>query len=109
MEQETTTAVPPYTSFEDLVAKYDYFLFDCDGVLWHGDSEIERAFSALRHIQSHEGKHVFLITNNSTRQRESVIEEKLKPMGGDDFVVPLENIYTSSYVTGQYIKQNYAD
>jgi 4-nitrophenyl phosphatase len=89
-----------------LIEKYDYFLFDCDGVLWHGDREIEQAFSALRKIQLHSSgkKHIYLITNNSTRLRETIISDKLKKLGGDDFHVPLENIYTSAYVTTQYVK-----
>jgi len=84
----------------DLVRTYDYFLFDCDGVLWHGESEIEGAFKALKYIQSHPGKEIFLITNNSSRLRETVINDKLKVFGGDDFNVPLANIYTSAYFTG---------
>ena len=29
---------------EDLVEKYDYFIFDCDGVLFHSGDEIGQAF-----------------------------------------------------------------
>lgn len=39
-----------FLDLKDLVEKYDFFLFDCDGVLWHGDQEIEQAFAALRYI-----------------------------------------------------------
>jgi 4-nitrophenyl phosphatase len=39
-----------FLDLKDLVEKYDFFLFDCDGVLWHGDHEIEQAFAALRYI-----------------------------------------------------------
>lgn len=39
------------TNLEDLIEKYDYFLFDCDGVLWTGNNEIEGAFDGLRKIQ----------------------------------------------------------
>jgi 4-nitrophenyl phosphatase len=56
----------------DLIEKYDYFLFDCDGVLWNGKLEIENAFIALRLILSHKNKKVFFITNNSTRERKTV-------------------------------------
>jgi ribonucleotide monophosphatase NagD (HAD superfamily) len=24
-------------SLKDIAAKYEYFIFDCDGVLWHGE------------------------------------------------------------------------
>lgn len=33
-----------------------------------------------------------------------MISDKLKKMGGPEFHVPLENVYTSAYVTGQYLK-----
>jgi 4-nitrophenyl phosphatase len=89
-----------FADLVDLVKHYDYFLFDCDGVLWHGDSEIKDAFKALRYIKSHPGKEIFLITNNSSRLRETVINDKVKVFGGDGFEVPLTNIYTSAYVTG---------
>ncbi len=79
-----------------MVAKYDYFLFDCDGVLWTGDHELHGAFKALRYIQTFPEKKIFLITNNSTRLRETVIEDKLKRF---NFDLPLVNIYTSGYIT----------
>lgn len=37
-----------YSRFADLASKYDYFLFDCDGVLWIGKDSIEGSFDALR-------------------------------------------------------------
>jgi len=36
--------------------------------------------------------------------REKIIEERLKLFGGADFHIPIENIYTSAYVTGQFLK-----
>ena len=67
----------PYSAdLAQLVQTYDYFLFDCDGVLWAGGHQIHDAFKALKYLQSH-GKHIFLITNNSTRLRETIVEEKL--------------------------------
>jgi hypothetical protein len=29
--------LPSIVKIKDLVDKYDYFLLDCDGVLWSGD------------------------------------------------------------------------
>lgn len=39
------------TKLEDLVEKYDYFIFDCDGVLFHSGDEIGQAFQALKYIK----------------------------------------------------------
>ena len=33
-----------------------------------------------------------------------MITEKVHKMGGSDFHVPLKNVYTSAYVTGQYLR-----
>ena len=33
-----------FADLADLIERYDYFMFDCDGVLWHGDKQIEKAF-----------------------------------------------------------------
>ena len=52
--------------FDDLIDKYDYFMFDCDGVLWHGPDAIEGSFYALERLSS---KTVVLITNASMRTR----------------------------------------
>ena len=56
-------------------------------------------------MQTH-NKEIFLITNNSTRLRSSVIEEKLKKFGGDEFHLPLSHIYTSAYITGQHLSKS---
>ena len=39
------------TKLEDLVEKYDYFIFDCDGVLFHSGDEIGQAFQSLKYIK----------------------------------------------------------
>ena len=35
-----------------LVANYDTFLFDCDGVLWNGDAVIDGVIDVLRLLRS---------------------------------------------------------
>jgi ribonucleotide monophosphatase NagD (HAD superfamily) len=50
------------------------------------------------------GKEIYLITNNSTKLRQTVLDQKVRVLGGPDFHIPLENVYTSAYVTGQYLK-----
>ena len=29
----------PRTNVQQLAEEFDYFIFDCDGVLWHGDDQ----------------------------------------------------------------------
>jgi len=43
MARRLTTA----EDYESLLSKYDTWMFDCDGVLWHGDRPIEGAVEVL--------------------------------------------------------------
>ena len=47
-------------------------------------------------------KQIYLITNNSSRTRETIAVEKLEKFNFSG-KIPLENIYTSSYVAAQYL------
>ena len=53
---------------------YDYFLFDCDGVLWIGSQTIEGSFDALKELRQL-GKPYYLITNASQRSRQQVVQK----------------------------------
>ena len=92
------------TKLEDLVEKYQYFIFDCDGVLFHSGDEIGQAFSALKYIKKHpaQNKDVFFFTNATTRTREELL--KKVQVEHNYFDIPKENIYTASYLTAQYCK-----
>ena len=93
------------TSLEDIVEKYQYFIFDCDGVLFHSGDEIGQAFQSLKYIKQHpkQDKDIFFFTNATTRTREVLLHDKL--IGEHDFHdIPLENLYTASYLTAMYVK-----
>lgn len=55
------------------------FLFDCDGVLWHGDTAIPGAAATIAHLKAL-GKKVYFVTNNSTKSRK-VYVGKFKRLG----------------------------
>lgn len=61
----------PYTltSIKALAADFDYFLLDCDGVIWSGSKEIDQSFQVIEwlHIL---GKKIFFLTNSSGKTRE---------------------------------------
>ncbi|XP_055347951.1 glycerol-3-phosphate phosphatase-like [Paramacrobiotus metropolitanus] len=61
-------------NFECLLKNHDSFLFDCDGVLWHGNTLIPGAAEALSLLKA-KGKQVFYVTNNSTSTREQYAEK----------------------------------
>ena len=54
-----------WTSVRSLAEKYDYFLFDCDGVLWNGDTmHIGQSFRNIEWLESI-GKKCYFITNSA--------------------------------------------
>ncbi|KIJ28305.1 hypothetical protein M422DRAFT_189924, partial [Sphaerobolus stellatus SS14] len=56
--------------YEKLLSSYDTWLFDCDGVLWHGDRLIEGALEVLSYLRSQNNSIIF-VTNNATKSRKS--------------------------------------
>ena len=63
----------------DFIARYDYFLCDCDGVLWRNSEAVfgvPKTLNKLREL----GKRIFFATNNSTKTREEFMA-KLRRLG----------------------------
>lgn len=76
---------------------YRVFLLDGDGVLWRGERPISSALRAVREL-IRAGRIVVLVTNNSTKSRDSY-RAKLLRLGVD---LPLARIYSSSYGAARY-------
>lgn len=68
MEKKDQKASLTFSDFSDLANHYDYFLLDCDGVLWLGEKPIAHSFPALDYLIS-KNKKVFLLTNGTQRSR----------------------------------------
>lgn len=58
----------------DLLDKYDYFLFDCDGVLWLGDHLLPSIPETLSLLKE-KNKQVIFVTNNSTKSRNDYLKK----------------------------------
>ena len=67
-------------TLEQFASKFDYFLFDCDGVLWYGAKQIGQAFRNIEYLESI-GKKVYFVTNSSLISREDLAEMARKPIG----------------------------
>lgn len=48
--------------YEDLLDKYDTWLFDCDGVLWHGTRLVEGALEVLQFLRSRSQSMIMVLT-----------------------------------------------
>jgi len=80
---------------------YDHFLFDCDGVIWHGDELIEGVADVLKLLRGR-GKTLIFVTNNATKTRESLKAkfDKLK------IQADISEIFGSVFASAAYLKYN---
>ncbi|XP_053726983.1 pyridoxal phosphate phosphatase [Synchiropus splendidus] len=83
-----------------LLEAKDFFLFDCDGVIWHGETEISGAAQVVTSLMRR-GKNVVFVTNNCTRPRENYVH-KFCRLGFTD--VMLDQIFSSSYCSALYLR-----
>lgn len=85
----------------DLVDSVDAFLFDCDGVIWKGDSLIDGVPETLETLRSM-GKKLVFVTNNSRKSR-SQYAKKFHSLG---ISVTVDEIFSSSFAAAMYLKVN---
>merc|ERR1711990_1269541 len=85
----------------ELLDKTDVFIFDCDGVIWKGDSLIDGVPAVLKMLKD-AGKKIFFVTNNSTKSRKGYLG-KFKGLGLDG--VEAEEIFSSSFAAAAYLEQ----
>lgn len=76
------------------------FLFDCDGVLWSGDTLFDGTVETLDMLRKRD-KQVVFVTNNSTKSREDY-RKKLESMG---IPATVEEVFGSSYSAAVYISR----
>merc|ERR1719161_2441587 len=85
----------------EMLDKADVFIFDCDGVIWKGDSLID-GVPAILDMLKKAGKKIFFVTNNSTKSRKGYLG-KFKSLGLDG--VEAEEIFSSSFAAAAYLEQ----
>lgn len=88
------------TTPSQLLDGVDIFIFDCDGVIWRGDSLIEGIPNVLDRLRA-TGKKLFFVTNNSTKSRAGY-KSKFTSLGLD---VEPEEIFSSSFAAAAYLDQ----
>lgn len=84
--------------YSTLLDRYDTWMFDCDGVLWHGDRLINGAVEVLELLRS-KRKKVLFVTNNATKSRKNY-KGKFDQLGVEAHV---DEIYGSAYAAAVYL------
>lgn len=84
----------------DLLDAKHNVLFDCDGVIWNGETAVTGAPEVVSMLKQR-GKRVFFVTNNCTRPRENYVQ-KFSRLGFAD--VAEEEIFSSAYCSAAYLR-----
>ncbi|KAI5816952.1 HAD-like domain-containing protein [Pyronema omphalodes] len=95
-----STKLSTPTSIRAFLDRFDFFLFDCDGVLWRGDHLLPNIVETLTFLRSL-NKQLLFVTNNSTKSRESYISKFLN-LG---IPVTIDEVFGSSYSAAIYISR----
>ncbi|KAG6548635.1 hypothetical protein Mapa_009789 [Marchantia paleacea] len=90
---------PMLTDAAQLISSVETFVFDCDGVIWKGDTLIDGIPETLDMLRSL-GKKLIFVTNNSTKSRKQY-GKKFESLGLD---VSEEEIFSSSFAAAGYLK-----
>ncbi|KAL5699951.1 hypothetical protein ACHQM5_025465 [Ranunculus cassubicifolius] len=91
-------------SAENVTSLFDSveaFLFDCDGVIWKGDTLIQGVPETLEMLRSN-GKKIVFVTNNSQKSRKQYATKFLN-LG---LTVTEDEIFSSSFAAAMYLKIN---
>ncbi|OLL24882.1 4-nitrophenylphosphatase [Neolecta irregularis DAH-3] len=89
--------VDDYNKFLD---SFETFLFDCDGVLWHGNTLLPRTRETLDLLKKR-GKRIIFVTNNSSKSRKSY----KKKLESHEIPAEEDEIFGSAYAAAVYLKQ----
>ncbi|XP_043724663.1 phosphoglycolate phosphatase 1A, chloroplastic-like isoform X2 [Telopea speciosissima] len=95
----TRASAQPLKNAEELINSVETFIFDCDGVIWKGDSLIDGVPETLDMLRSR-GKRLVFVTNNSTKSRKQY-GKKFETLG---LSVSEEEIFASSFAAAAYLK-----
>jgi len=85
---------------ENFVDAVETFIFDCDGVIWKGDSIIPGVPETLDMLRA-KNKRLIFVTNNSTKSRAGYMK-KFHSLGLTN--VTAEEIFSSSFAAAAYLE-----
>mmetsp|Transcript_2880 Transcript_2880/g.10456 ORF Transcript_2880/g.10456 Transcript_2880/m.10456 type:complete len:347 (+) Transcript_2880:2023-3063(+) len=97
---ETTMDPMTVENMKALVDSVETFIFDCDGVIWKGDTLIEGVPETLAMLRA-KGKKLFFVTNNSTKSRKGYLK-KFESLGLTGMAP--EEIFSSSFAAAAYLE-----
>ncbi|WVQ81456.1 hypothetical protein IAT38_003580 [Cryptococcus sp. DSM 104549] len=95
---------PPFlktpAEYKQLIDSVDTFLFDCDGVIYHGPKVVEGVKELLDMLRA-SGKRILFVTNNSTKSRR-YLKETFDNLG---LGASLDECFGSAYASAVYLAE----
>jgi phosphoglycolate/pyridoxal phosphate phosphatase family enzyme len=91
--------------FDSLINKYDYYIFDCDGVIWRGSEIINSAVLTINKLIQMK-KNLIFLSNTNTLSRQDLYNKLIKA-GISSEGIAYRSVYTSSYLIAKHITVNY--
>ncbi|KAF9425852.1 hypothetical protein BGZ94_007162 [Podila epigama] len=85
--------------YKEFLDKYDTFLLDCDGVLWHGSNVLDGILDTVNFLRKNDKRLVF-VTNNSTLSRANYVK-KFERLG---IQATEKDIFSSAFATAVYLR-----
>ncbi len=95
---KNTHTIPRIPTFSQIIPNYQYYIFDCDGVIWNHDYIFEDTIKNIKSLIT-QNKTVFFLSNANAKTRYD-LQDKLKKAGIE---ISINNIYTSSFLIAKYI------
>jgi len=89
------------SKLSELAEIFQYFILDCDGVIWEGNSQIGNSRKALEFLLERK-KQIFIFTNNSHKSRSSFIQKTQNVL---NLNIPSNCWYNTARTTARYIKK----
>ncbi len=85
---------------QSFIDSNENFLFDCDGVLWLGNTPIRNAINTLKLLRSL-NKRLIFVTNNAMKSRQDYVE-KFASLG---FEIKIDDMFSSAFAAAVYVSE----
>lgn len=96
-----STKISTKAQVEAILDNYDYFLFDCDGVIWLGDHILPHVAETIEMLKKN-NKTVIFVTNNSSKARNDYLS-KFSNIGIKG--ITKNDVFGSSYALAVYVEK----
>ena len=101
------TSLNYINNLSEIVEKYNYFIFDMDGVIWLGEEVFPESIKTIQMLLQ-SNKKVFFLTNNNRQTRLELIQKLIKNGVTELNENEIDLVFTASFILANHLKnENY--